>query len=177
MTSRAIAGLAASVDVADVMRPAQFILDSKTLDRVLADMQRTRNHMAMLVDEYGGIAGLVTIEDVLEEIVGEIADEYDRDEVAPVTELDDGGYRVSSGLPVEDPANFDIDIDDDGNRRRLGRPRAGRVRCPVRRYSATALNSSPRAGPTGRVASGSLLVVVTRIEPEESDDEPAGERQ
>src|SRR5690606_39385459 len=61
-----------------------------------------RNHMALLVDEYGGIAGLVTIEDVLEEIVGEIADEYDADEIAPVEDLGDGRYRVSARLSVED---------------------------------------------------------------------------
>ena len=65
------------------MRPAVFVPDSKPLDSLLAEMQRDRNHMALLVDEYGGIAGLVTIEDVLEEIVGEIADEYDPDETPP----------------------------------------------------------------------------------------------
>ncbi len=72
-----------SVTVAEVMRPAVFVPDSKRLDDLLADMQRDRNHMALLVDEYGGIAGLVTIEDIIEEIVGEIADEYDTAEIAP----------------------------------------------------------------------------------------------
>src|SRR5699024_12587541 len=91
-----------SVTVADLMRPAVFVPDSKPLDELLDDMQRTRNHMAMLVDEYGGIAGLVTIEDVLEEIVGEIADEYDQSETPPVTELGDGRFRVSSRLPLDD---------------------------------------------------------------------------
>ncbi|HNP56675.1 MAG TPA: hemolysin family protein [Gordonia sp. (in: high G+C Gram-positive bacteria)] len=178
VTSRAIAGLAASVDVADVMRPAQFIPDSKTLDRVLADMQRTRNHMAMLVDEYGGIAGLVTIEDVLEEIVGEIADEYDRDEVAPVTELDDGGYRVSSRLPVEDLGElFDIDIDDDvetvGGLVGLV---LGRVPLPGAQVQCHGLNLVAEGGPNRQGRQRITSVVVTRIEPEESDDEPAGER-
>ena len=103
-----------SVSVADVMRPAVFVPDSKRLDDLLADMQRDRNHMAVLVDEYGGIAGLVTIEDVIEEIVGEIADEYDTGEIPDVEELGDDTYRVSARLPVEDLGElFDLDIEDD----------------------------------------------------------------
>ncbi|MBA4025985.1 MAG: HlyC/CorC family transporter [Gordonia sp.] len=105
-----------AVEVRELMREPEFIPDSKPLDKVLADMQRTRNHMALLVDEYGGIAGLVTIEDVLEEIVGEINDEYDTDEVPPIEALDDesGGYRVSSRLPIDDLAElFDVEIDED----------------------------------------------------------------
>ncbi|MFD3813416.1 hemolysin family protein [Rhodococcus sp. NPDC058639] len=103
-----------SVSVADVMRPAVFVPDSKRLDDLLADMQRDRNHMAVLVDEYGGIAGLVTIEDVIEEIVGEIADEYDTAEIPDVEDLGDGTFRVSPRLPVEDLGElFDIEIDDD----------------------------------------------------------------
>ncbi|WP_027505721.1 hemolysin family protein [Rhodococcus sp. UNC23MFCrub1.1] len=103
-----------SVRVDEVMRPAVFVPDSKPLDSLLAEMQRDRKHMAVLVDEYGGVAGLVTIEDVLEEIVGEIADEYDTDEVAPIEELEDGRFRVSSRLPLEDLGElFDIEIDND----------------------------------------------------------------
>lgn len=105
-----------AVEVRELMRDAEFIPDSKPLDKVLADMQRSRNHMALLVDEYGGIAGLVTIEDVLEEIVGEINDEYDTHEVPPIEALDDqsGGYRVSSRLPLQDLAElFDVEIDED----------------------------------------------------------------
>jgi CBS domain containing-hemolysin-like protein len=88
--------------VAQVMRPAVFMPDSKALNALLHDMQRGRYHMALLVDEYGAIAGLVTIEDVLEEIVGEIADEYDQGEVAPVEELGANRFRVSARLPIED---------------------------------------------------------------------------
>jgi CBS domain containing-hemolysin-like protein len=88
--------------VAELMRPAEFVPDAKRLDDLLREMQRGRNHMAVLVDEYGGVAGLVTIEDILEEIVGEIVDEYDTDERDPVEHLDDGSVRVSSRLSVED---------------------------------------------------------------------------
>ena len=88
--------------MSDVMRKAAFVPDSKPLDALLRDMQRDRVHMVLLVDEYGAIAGLVTIEDVLEEIVGEIADEYDTDEVAPIEDLGELYYRVSARLPIED---------------------------------------------------------------------------
>jgi CBS domain containing-hemolysin-like protein len=90
------------VAVAEVMRPAVFVPDSKRLDALLAEMQHDRKHMALLVDEYGSIAGLVTIEDILEEIVGEIADEYDTDETPPVEMLTEGRYRVSARLSVWD---------------------------------------------------------------------------
>ncbi len=100
------------VKVTDVMRPAVFVPDSKPLDSLLAEMQRDRKHMAVLIDEYGGTAGLVTIEDVLEEIVGEIADEYDAGEVAPIEDLGDGRYRVSARVPLEDVGElFDIEIE------------------------------------------------------------------
>ncbi|MFH5211721.1 hemolysin family protein [Antrihabitans sp. NCIMB 15449] len=100
--------------VVDVMRPAVFVPDSKPLDTMLAEMQRDRNHMALLVDEYGGIAGLVTIEDVLEEIVGEIADEYDTDETAPIEDLGNGKYRVSARLSIEDLGDlFGLELEDD----------------------------------------------------------------
>jgi CBS domain containing-hemolysin-like protein len=101
-----------NVNVCDVMRPAVFVPDSKPLDSLLAEMQRDRNHMAILVDEYGGIAGLVTIEDVIEEIVGEIADEYDEDETPPIEDLGDGMFRVSARLPIEDLGElFDLELE------------------------------------------------------------------
>ncbi|WP_040834225.1 hemolysin family protein [Nocardia brevicatena] len=101
-----------SVRVREVMRAAVFLPDSKPLDDLLDEMQRRRNHMALLVDEYGGIAGLVTIEDVLEEIVGEIADEYDTDETPPIEELGDGRYRVSARLPIDDLGElYGLEID------------------------------------------------------------------
>ena len=100
--------------VGDFMRPPVFVPDSKPLDTLLAEMQRDRNHMALLVDEYGAIAGLVTIEDVLEEIVGEIADEYDMDETPPIEVLGNGKYRVSARLSLEDLGElFEMELDDD----------------------------------------------------------------
>ncbi|HJD78542.1 MAG TPA: hemolysin family protein [Corynebacterium pollutisoli] len=106
----------ASVSVTDVMRPATFVPDSKNLDELLHEMQRDKMHMAMLVDEYGGIAGLITMEDILEEIVGEIADEYDIAEVAPIELIGDRTYRAVSRLSLEDlrdqiDDDYDIDIE------------------------------------------------------------------
>jgi CBS domain containing-hemolysin-like protein len=87
----------------EVVRPAVFVPDSKRIDELLKEMQRTRQHMAIVVDEYGGTAGVVTIEDILEEIVGEITDEYDTEEVPPVQEVDGGPtLRLAARLPVED---------------------------------------------------------------------------
>jgi CBS domain containing-hemolysin-like protein len=87
--------------VEDVMRPAHFIPDSKPADEVLREMQAKQVHVAIVIDEYGGTAGLVTIEDILEEIVGEITDEYDR-EAPRVEQLEDGRLRVSVRVPVDD---------------------------------------------------------------------------
>ncbi|WP_310964159.1 hemolysin family protein [Nocardioides terrisoli] len=84
-----------------LMRPVLHVPDSKPVDDLLREMQAARRHIAVVVDEYGGTAGLVTIEDVLEEIVGEITDEFDPDEV-PVESLPDGSTRVSSRFPVDD---------------------------------------------------------------------------
>jgi magnesium and cobalt exporter, CNNM family len=87
--------------VADLMRPAVFVPESKPVDDLLSEMQAARTHLVIVVDEYGGTAGLVTIEDILEEIVGEITDEYDV-ERPPVDTLEDGSVRVTARLPIED---------------------------------------------------------------------------
>jgi CBS domain containing-hemolysin-like protein len=86
--------------VGTIMRPASFVPDSKPVDELLRQMQAQRIHVAIVIDEYGGTAGLVTIEDILEEIVGEITDEYDKDERPPVERLPDGAARVTARLPV-----------------------------------------------------------------------------
>jgi len=97
--------------VESIMRPATFAPESKPVDDLLREMQARHVHMAIVIDEYGGTAGLVTIEDILEEIVGEIADEYDR-ERPPVEWLEDGSARVSARLSVEELEDlFGVSID------------------------------------------------------------------
>jgi CBS domain containing-hemolysin-like protein len=100
--------------VESVMRPAFFVPDSRAADELLRDMQASRTHIAVVVDEYGGVAGLVTIEDILEEIVGEIADEYDTEEVPLIEQLDDGRLRVSTRLHVDELADqVDVEFDEE----------------------------------------------------------------
>jgi magnesium and cobalt transporter len=90
-------------NVREMLRPAVFIPESKRLNVLLKDFRRTRNHMAIVVDEYGGVAGIVTIEDVLEQIVGEIEDEFDFDETEANILLDRNGlYRVKAQTSIED---------------------------------------------------------------------------
>jgi CBS domain containing-hemolysin-like protein len=101
------------VSVDEVMRTAHFVPESKPVDDLLREMQRDQTHVAVVVDEYGGTAGLVTIEDVLEELVGEITDEYDREDT-PVEHLDDGSVRVQSTLHLDDLGElFDLELEDD----------------------------------------------------------------
>jgi magnesium and cobalt exporter, CNNM family len=96
--------------VVGVMRQATFVPESKPVDDLLSEMQAARTHLVIVVDEYGGTAGLVTIEDILEEIVGEIRDEYDV-ERPPVERLPDGAVRVTARLPIEDLGElFDVDL-------------------------------------------------------------------
>ncbi|MFB9376221.1 hemolysin family protein [Kineococcus gynurae] len=105
----------AAVDepVESIVRTPLFVPDSLPVDDLMRQMQRENTHIAIVVDEYGGTAGLVTIEDALEEIVGDIADEHDRAE-AEVEALGDGGFRVSARLNIEELGDlFDLEITDD----------------------------------------------------------------
>lgn len=172
--------------VSELMRPAVFMPDSKPLDDLLSEMQRTHNHMTVLVDEYGAIAGIVTIEDVLEEIVGEIADEYDTDEVAPIEELGDNRFRVSTRLPLQDLAELcgleldeDMDMDTVGGllAHELGRvPLPGaqvQVSLPSLRSTephSLLLRAEGGRDHRGRVRIGTVLVTPTEAEPADKGD-------
>ncbi|MDR0634691.1 MAG: CBS domain-containing protein [Azoarcus sp.] len=118
----------------EMMRPAVFIPESKPLNVLLREFRLSHNHMAIVVDEYGGVAGLVTIEDVLEQIVGEIEDEYDFDDSGDILPDHGGRYRVKATTTIGDfngafaTAYSDEEVDTVGGLliRRLGRlPRHG----------------------------------------------------
>jgi CBS domain containing-hemolysin-like protein len=156
--------------VESVMRPVLYVPDSKPIDALLREMQAERKHVAVVVDEYGGTAGLVTIEDVLEEIVGEITDEYDVARV-DVERLPDGSVRVSSRYPVDDLEEItgvavdDDDVDSVGGlmAKHLGRvPIAGSVvEVDGLRFEAEA-----PAGRRNRIGT----VLVSRLEPAAEDE-------
>lgn len=96
----------------DLVRKAMFVPDSKKVSELLREMQSKRSHMAIVVDEYGDIAGLVTLEDLLEEIVGEIADEYDREE-PQVQPIDEQRMRVNGRLPIDELSELlDVELPD-----------------------------------------------------------------
>ena len=90
------------LNIKDLVRPAIVIPESKRLNMLLRDFRASRNHMAMVVDEYGGISGLITIEDVLEEIVGEIDDEHDEEEEAAIKPLGGNRFQVKALTEIED---------------------------------------------------------------------------
>jgi magnesium and cobalt transporter len=89
-------------DLEGSLRPATFIPESKRLDTLLEEFRNGRNHIAIVVDEYGGIAGLLTIEDVLEQIVGDIDDEHDEEEAEPIVQLGPNSWTVLAHTRIED---------------------------------------------------------------------------
>ncbi len=104
---------AKGVRAIDIARPAVYIPESKPVDDLLQQMQASRTHICLIVDEYGGVAGLVTMEDVIEEIVGNISDEYDLD-LPEIEELEDGSLRVSTRLSLFDLGeHFDLELEDE----------------------------------------------------------------
>jgi CBS domain containing-hemolysin-like protein len=162
-----------SVEKVDsIMRPATFVPESKPIDALLREMQARQIHVAIVIDEYGGTAGLVTIEDILEEIVGEIADEYDKEQ-PPVEWLGEGRARVTARLSVEELEElFGVrieaeDVETVGGllAQRLGRvPIAG----SVARVAGLRLTAESLAGRRNRIGT----VTVERIEP--ADEGRAG---
>ncbi|HOB80998.1 MAG TPA: hemolysin family protein [Ornithinibacter sp.] len=156
---------AGTLPVTELMRPMVFVPESKPVDDLLREMQLDHAHFAVVVDEYGGTAGLVTIEDILEEIVGEITDEYDR-EAPEVENLDDGRVRVAATMHVDDLAElFEValeeeEVDTVGGliAKELGRVPILGSTCEVAGLRLTAERMSGRRH---RIAT----VIVQRVEP------------
>jgi CBS domain containing-hemolysin-like protein len=163
--------------VSEVMRSAEFVPEFKPVDELLKEMQARRIHIAIVVDEYGGTAGLVTIEDILEEIVGEIADEYDV-ERPPVEHLQDGQVRVTARLPVQDLGElFEVDLPD-GDIETVGGLMAqalGRVPIPGTTVTVEGLvlTAENAGGRRNRIDT----VLVRRAEPKITEEEPSEEAQ
>jgi len=163
--------------VDSLMRATSFVPDSKPADELLKDMQAARVHVAIVVDEYGGTAGLVTIEDILEEIVGEIADEYDT--AAPeVTQLDDDRYRVLSRMNLDDFAELtqmEINAEDEGVDTVLGfmAKRLGRVPIPGAEVveNGWSLVAERGAGRRNRIGAVLATRIATLDDGDEHDDE------
>jgi CBS domain containing-hemolysin-like protein len=152
--------------VEEVMRPAFYVPDSKPVDALLSEMQAKRQHIAVVVDEYGGTAGIITIEDILEEIVGEITDEYDEEQV-DVEELGSGAVRVSSRYPVDDLEEifgFDVEEEDVDSVGGLMAKHLGRVPIPGSSVEAHGLRFEAE-GPSGR-RNKIATVLICRVEPE-----------
>ena len=163
--------------VDSLMRATSFVPDSKPADELLKDMQAARVHVAIVVDEYGGTAGLVTIEDILEEIVGEIADEYDT--AAPeVTQLDDDRYRVLSRMNLDDFAELtqmEINAEDEGVDTVLGfmAKRLGRVPIPGAEVveNGWSLVAERGAGRRNRIGAVLATRIATLDDGDQHDDE------
>jgi CBS domain containing-hemolysin-like protein len=155
----------------EVMRPPTFVPESKPIDELLREMQAAHSHMAIVIDEYGGTAGLITIEDILEEIVGEIRDEYD-DEQPPVEWLEDGSARVTARLPVEDLGEmFGVELPRGDDVETVGGLMAqllGRV--PIAGSSVTAYGLQLTAESVGGRRNRIDTVLVRKL-PERQDDE------
>jgi CBS domain containing-hemolysin-like protein len=146
--------------VEECMRNATFVPDSKPVDELLREMQAEQTHMAVVIDEYGGTAGIVTIEDIIEEIVGEIADEYDR-EVPAVEQVSDDTIRVTARLPIDELNEmYDVslpteDVDTVGG---LLASALGRVPIPGATVTLEGLTFTAESGKGRRHRIGTVLV-------------------
>ncbi|MGY2067947.1 hemolysin family protein [Blastococcus sp. SYSU DS0619] len=166
--------------VEELMRTPTFVPESKPVDELLRDMQAQRIHIAIVVDEYGGFAGLVTIEDILEEIVGEIADEHDAFQRPPVEELADGSVRITARLPVGDLAQlFDVELPEDDDVETVGGLLARELgRVPIEGAAAEVSGLRLVAESTGGRRNRIDTLLVCRLpEPSEDGDEDTDEQQ
>jgi CBS domain containing-hemolysin-like protein len=164
--------------VEELMRTPTFVPESKPVDELLRDMQAARIHIAIVVDEYGGFAGLVTIEDILEEIVGEIADEHDAFQRPPVEELPDGSMRITARLPVQDLAElFSVELPEDDDVETVGGLLARELgRVPIEGAKAEVGGLRLVAESTGGRRNRIDTLLVCRVEPpaEEEAEERRG---
>ncbi|GAA3475011.1 hemolysin family protein [Nonomuraea roseola] len=167
----------AEAKIESIMRPATYVPESKPIDQLLREMQARQIHLAIVIDEYGGTAGLVTIEDILEEIVGEITDEYDQE--APRVEAQpDGAMRVTARMPVDELAELfdtEIEVDDVETVGGLLAHALGRV--PIAGSQAVVaglrLTAESLAGRRNRIST----VVVRRMAPPEEQSVSAAAEQ
>ncbi len=152
--------------IEEVMRPVHWVPESKPVDALLTEMQARRQHIAVVVDEYGGTAGLITIEDLLEEIVGEITDEYDEIEIEVET-VSDGVVRVSSRYPIDDLDElfgFDVEEEDVDSVGGLMAKHLGRVPIPGSAVEAHGLRFFAESTSGRRNKIGTVLI--NRVEPD-----------
>ncbi|MCP8712421.1 hemolysin family protein [Streptomyces sp. AC04842] len=166
--------------VSTAMRPVFFVPDTKNAGDLLREMQKERNHVAVAVDEYGGTAGIVTIEDILEEIVGEITDEYDR-ELPPVEDLGEGRHRVTARLDITDLGElYGIEEFDDEDVETVGGLLAKQLgRVPIAGASSVVeLPDGRELRLTAEAAAGRRNKIVTvLVEPVGPAKPPAGEEE
>ncbi|MGY1721057.1 MULTISPECIES: hemolysin family protein [unclassified Blastococcus] len=167
--------------VEELMRPPTFVPESKPVDELLRDMQAQRIHIAIVVDEYGGFAGLVTIEDILEEIVGEIADEHDAFQRPEIEQLEDGSARVTARLPVQDLAQVfpGVELPEDDDVETVGGLLARELgRVPIEGAAAEVGGLRLVAESTGGRRNRIDTLLVCRLpEPSEDGEEAADEQQ
>jgi CBS domain containing-hemolysin-like protein len=160
--------------IEEVMRPATFVPESKPVDELLSEMQARNSHMSIVIDEYGGTAGLITIEDILEEIVGEIQDEYDV-ERPPIEALADGVYRLTARLPVEDLGElFNVELPRGDDVETVGGLMAqllGRVPIPGSEVSAYGVSLTAESAGGRRNRIDTVLASKLPVPDDEEDDD------